>query len=78
MLKQTAYFQSLSPRFTLLTNQTRQAVGQSVEAMSYKPEVRGFETSGRIVTLRATQPLTEMSKWSKGKFFPLQCGPEGR
>jgi hypothetical protein len=35
--------------------------------------------SGRTMTLRSTQPLTEMSK-SKGKAIPLQAltGPEGR
>jgi len=61
MVKQAAYFHALSPRFTVVTNQTGQAVGQLVEALRYKPEGRGFETSGRTLAMRSTQPLTEMS-----------------
>jgi hypothetical protein len=61
MLKQAAYFHSLSSRFTLVTNQTEQAVGHLVEALCYKPEGRGFETSGRNMAMRSVRPLTEMS-----------------
>ena len=61
MLKQAAYFHALSPRFTVVTNQTGQAVVQLVESMRYKPECRGFETSGHTMNLSSTQPLTEMS-----------------
>ena len=68
MLKQAVYFQALSPHFTLVTNQTGQAVGHLVEALRYKLEGRGFDTSGLSKALRSTQPLTEMSK---GKVLPI-------
>ena len=38
------------------------AVAQSVEALRYKPEGRGFEIFiGRTMALGSTQPLAEMS-----------------
>jgi hypothetical protein len=61
MLKQAAYFHALSPRFTLVTNQTGHAVAQLVEALRYKLEGREFETSDRTMTLKSTEPLTEIS-----------------
>jgi hypothetical protein len=61
MLKQAAYFHAPSSPFTLVTNQTGQAGAQLVQAMRYKPEGHGFENSGRTMTLRSTQPLTELS-----------------
>jgi hypothetical protein len=36
------------------------AVAQLVEALRYKPEGRGFDSS-RTMALASTQPLTEMS-----------------
>jgi hypothetical protein len=61
MLKQALYFHAQSTRFTLVTKQTGLAVAHLVESMRYKPEGRGFETSGRTMTLKSTQLLTEMS-----------------
>ena len=61
MLKQAAYFHSLSPGYTLVTNQKGQTVAQLFEALRYKAERRQFESSGRTMTLKSTEPLTEMS-----------------
>jgi hypothetical protein len=54
ILEQAAYFYAQSPRFTLVTNQTGQAVVQLFESMRYKPEGGGFETSGRTMNLSPT------------------------
>jgi hypothetical protein len=37
------------------------AVAQMVQTLRYKPEGRGFDSLGRTMALRSTQPQTEMS-----------------